>query len=57
MCIRDSIGGRVVIFDMVRGEAGVAVEDDDVAVGDVQVALAALRAAGGDFCQLALGAG
>ena len=53
----DDVGGGVVVLDVVGGEAGLAVDDDDVAIGDVEVALAALRTAGGDFRELPLGAG
>jgi len=51
------VGGSVVVFDVVGGKAGVAVDHDDVAVGDIEVALAALWTAGGDFGKLAFAAG
>jgi hypothetical protein len=49
------IGGGVVVLDVVGGEPRAAVANDDVAIGDVQVALAALRTAGGEFGEFAFG--
>jgi hypothetical protein len=41
------IGSGVVVFDVIGGQAGLAVADYDIAISDVEISLAALRAAGG----------
>jgi len=51
------VGGGVVVFDMVGGEFGAGIADDHVAIGNVEVALAALRTAGGEFGEFAFSAG
>jgi len=51
------VGGRVIVFNVVGGKFRAGVADDHVAIGDVQVALAALRTARGEFGEFALGAG
>lgn len=53
----DDLGSRVIVLNVVGGKTGVAIDDHDVVVREVQVALAALRTAGRDFGELAFGVG
>jgi hypothetical protein len=51
------VGGRVIVLHVVGGEFRAGVADDHVAIGDVEVALAALRTARGEFGEFAFGTG
>ena len=49
--------GAVVVFDVVRAERDFAILDEDVLIGDKEVALLFLRTVGGDFHDFALAGG
>lgn len=50
----ESFASAIVIFDVIGAKGNFAVLDEDVFIGDEEVALFDLRAVGGDFNDFAL---